>query len=271
MATYVVGDVQGCWGAFQRLLSNLAFNPQNDHMVFTGDLIARGEDSTAVMQWVLDHQDACSAVLGNHDLNFLAVASGIRDANSKDKTQPLLNSPICNDVIHWYRQCPLAKDLPEHNALVIHAGVWPGFDRDTLLTEIGLVHQRLRAEEWVASLQSMYGNTPAHFDQATTEDEKARFLINACTRMRFVDPKSFALDFNCKDAPELAPKNLSAWMDAPKRITVDRQILFGHWATLNGRKNDSNIVALDTGCVWGGYLTAIRLDDRQLIQVASGV
>ena len=271
MATYVVGDVQGCWGAFQRLLATLAFNPQKDHMLFAGDLIARGEDSTAIMQWVLDHEDACSAVLGNHDLNFLAVAAGLRPAKSKDKTQPLLDSSICSDVIHWYRQCPLAKDLPGYNALVVHAGVWPRFDRGTLLKEIELVHQRLTADDWVESLGSMYGDAPAHFDEAKTDDEKARFLINACTRMRFVDQKSLTLDFNCKDAPALAPKNLCAWMDAPNRITIDRQILFGHWATLNGRQNDSNSIALDTGCVWGGYLTAIRLDDRQLIQVTYGV
>lgn len=271
MASYVVGDVQGCWGAFQRLLSALAFNPRKDHMIFSGDLIARGEDSTAVMQWVLDHQSACSAVLGNHDLNFLAVASGIREANPKDKIQPLLDSPICKDVINWYRRCSLAKDLPEHNALVVHAGVWPEFDRVTLLKEIELVHQRLRADDWSESVRSMYGNEPAHFDKAKTDDEKARFLINACTRMRFVDQKSLTLDFNFKDVPELAPQNLCAWMNAPNRLNIDRQILFGHWASLNGRVNHNDIVALDTGCVWGGYLSAIRLEDRRLIQVASCV
>ena len=271
MATYVVGDVQGCWGAFQRLLSALSFDSKNDHMVFAGDLIARGEDSAAVMQWVLDHHDACSAVLGNHDLNFLAVASGLREAKPKDRTQQLVDSVICEDVINWYRQCPLAKDFPEHHAIVIHAGIWPLFDRDTLLSEIQLVHQRLSGDGWVESLRSMYGNTPAHYSDAQTNDEKARFLINACTRMRFVDSHTLALDFNCKDAPELAPIDLCPWMDAPGRVTIDRQLIFGHWATLNGRRKDTDLIALDTGCVWGGNLTAIRLDDRQLVQVASGV
>ena len=271
MATYVVGDVQGCWGAFRRLLSALSFDPQNDHMVFAGDLIARGEDSAAVMQWVLDHHDACSAVLGNHDLNFLAVASGLREAKPKDRTQQLVDSVICEDVINWYRQCPLAKDFPEHHAIVIHAGIWPLFDRDTLLSEIQLVHQRLSGDAWIESLRSIYGNTPAHFNDAQTNDEKARFLINACTRMRFVDSHTLALDFNCKDAPELAPIDLCPWMDAPGRVTIDRQLIFGHWATLNGRRIDTHLIALDTGCVWGGNLTAIRLDDRQLVQVESGV
>lgn len=271
MATYVVGDVQGCWNAFQRLLGALSFNETQDHLIFAGDLIARGDDSLSVMQWVLDHQQACSAVLGNHDLNFLAVAADLRSPKSKDKTTTLLESSICDDVVDWYRHCPLVKDLPQHKSLIVHAGVWPLFDRETLLTEIELVHQRLQSEHWVQSLQSMYGNTPANYQDARTEDDKARFLINACTRMRFVTIPSMDLDFSCKDAPELAPEGLCAWMDAPNRKLIDRQIVFGHWATLNGRKNDSHAVSLDTGCVWGGYLTALQLESRQLIQVASSV
>jgi bis(5'-nucleosyl)-tetraphosphatase (symmetrical) len=271
MSTYVVGDVQGCASAFNRLLTALAFDPSTDHIIFAGDLIARGDDSLAVMQWVLEHQHACSAVLGNHDLNFLAVASGLREPKGKDKTTSLLESPICDAVIDWYRQRPLALDLPEHNALVVHAGVWPLFDRSTLLHEIQLVHQRLQSEIWVSALESMYGNCPDHYDHAKTTDDQARFLINACTRMRFVNQSTLALDFSCKDAPEFAPAGCCAWMDAPHRTMIDRQILFGHWATLNGRKRDSDAVSLDTGCVWGGYLSAICLDNRKLIQVESGV
>lgn len=271
MSTYVVGDVQGCASALNRLLPALAFDPSIDHIIFAGDLIARGEDSLAVMQWVLDHQHSCSAVLGNHDLNFLAVASGLREPKKIDKTASLLESPLCNSVIDWYRQCPLAIDLPEHNALVVHAGVWPLFDRQTLLNEIQLVHQLLRSKTWVSALESMYGNSPDHYDHAKTKDDQARFLINACTRMRFVNQATLALDFSCKDAPELAPAGSCAWINAPNRTMIDRQILFGHWATLNGRKHDAEAVSLDTGCVWGGYLTAICLDNRKLIRVASGV
>ena len=267
MATYVVGDVQGCYQAFQKLIRKLQFDPQIDHLIFAGDLIARGPDSLAVTQWVLEHKDSCSAVLGNHDLNFLAVTCGLRDPKSGDRIQPLLESSICDSLIEWYRHCPLAMDLSTHGILVVHAGVWPGFDRETLMTELNLVHQALLSNTWIDSLASIYGNKPAHYNDAISNNDRIRFLINACTRMRFIDASSLALDFDCKTSPDMAPSHLSAWMDIPRRIAIDRTIVFGHWATLNGARYDQQFIALDTGCVWGGHLTALRLEDRQRIQV----
>ncbi len=271
MATYVVGDVQGCADAMLRLLKVIDFDTQNDHLIFAGDLIARGEDSLSVMQWVLDHQDSCSAVLGNHDLNFLAVASGIRAANTKDNIESLLNDPICDQVIEWYRSCHLVMDFEAYNAFIVHAGVWPGFDRETLLTEAQLVHDRLQSSKWIHSLNTMYGNEPKHFSQAISDDEKARFLINSCTRMRFVEGSSLSLNFNCKTAPEFAGENLTPWMDAAGSQDFGRQIIFGHWAALNGVTQNSSLIALDTGCVWNGFLTAVRLEDRELIKVPNGI
>ena len=271
MATYVIGDVQGCADAMHRLLSAIDFDAKRDHLVFAGDLIARGENSLAVMQWVLDHQDSCRAVLGNHDLNFLAVASGLKVVNNKDNTGSLLNASICDQVIDWYRSCQLVMDIEEHNVFIVHAGVWPGFDRKTLLTEVELVHKRLQSSQWVQSLAAMYGDEPNHFSQAKTDDEKARFLINSCTRMRFVEESSLNLDFTCKKAPEYAYQGLIAWMDVNGCQTFDRQILFGHWAALNGNRQNAALMALDTGCVWNGSLTAVRLEDRQLIKVSNEI
>ena len=271
MATYVVGDVQGCYQTFKKLITKFQFDPQNDHIVFAGDLIARGPDSLAVTQWVLEHKDSCSAVLGNHDLNFLAVTCGLREPKSEDRIQPLLESSISGPLVDWYRQCPLAMDLAKYGVLVVHAGVWPGFDRETLMSELDLVHQVLLSSTWVNSLASMYGNTPAHYNDAVINDDRVRFLINACTRMRFIDTSSLALDFNCKESPDMAPPHLTAWMDIAQRVAIDRTIVFGHWAKLNGSRHNEQCIALDTGCVWGGHLTALRLEDRRRIQVpASG-
>ncbi len=266
MATYVVGDVQGCFKSLQALLNAIAFDSQSDHIIFAGDLIARGEDSLGVIDWVLSHQSAVSAVLGNHDLHFLAVAAGLRRPKTKDQTDALLTSSILDDCVAWYRQCPLAIDRPDEQALIVHAGVWPGFDRLKLLEALDLVHERLTSADWIAALDTMYGNSPAHWDQADSEDAKSRFLINACTRMRYVEP-DLSLDFEHKEAPEYVAHPLRPWMDHPARLAIDRQVIFGHWATLNGRRRTQAVLALDTGCVWGGQLTAVRLDDRHLIEV----
>ena len=269
MATYVVGDVQGCYQALRKLITKFQFDPQNDHLIFAGDLIARGPDSLAVTQWILEHRDSCSAVLGNHDLNFLAITCGLREPKTKDRIEPLLESSICDSLVDWYRHCPLAMDLSKYGILVVHAGVWPGFDRKTLMSELDLVHRALLSSKWIDSLNSMYGNEPAHYNDAVIEDDRVRFLINACTRMRFINASSLALDFDCKESPDMAPKNLCAWMDVPQRISIDRTIVFGHWATLNGSRHDKQFIALDTGCVWGGHLTALRLEDLRRIQVSA--
>ena len=267
MAIYVIGDVQGCFSAFKRLLTAIHINPSEDHLIFAGDLIARGEDSLRMLQWVLANQNVVSAVLGNHDLHFLAVASGIKHAKTTDRTQPLLESTQLPEIIDWYRKCPLAIDLPDYRALIVHAGIWPGFGRQTFLDLIELVHEQLRGPEWMRTLKLMYGNEPALWSLASSDDEKVRFLINAATRMRFVKKDSLALEFDCKETPKDAPSKLIAWMDAENRVPVDRQILFGHWASLNGRIADEETLPLDTGCVWGGLLTAVRLEDRKLFQV----
>ena len=266
MATYVVGDVQGCFKSFQALIHAISFDPLTDHMIFAGDLIARGEDSLGVMDWVLTHQSAVSAVLGNHDLHFLAVAAGLKTAKKKDQTDALLASSILADCVAWYRQCPLAIDRPDEHAFIVHAGVWPGFDRTQLLEALTPVHQLLASPNWISALETMYGNSPAHWDQAESQEAKSRFLINACTRMRYVE-SDLSLEFEHKEAPEYVARPLCPWMDHPARIALDRQVIFGHWATLNGRRRTEKVLALDTGCVWGGQLTAVRLDDRQLIEV----
>lgn len=268
MATYVVGDVQGCFASFQALLDTIAFDSTHDRMIFAGDLIARGPQSLAVLEWVLEHPQSAQAVLGNHDLHFLAVASGLKAPKKKDRTESLLMSSKRQAIVDWYRNCPLAIDLPEHQALIVHAGVWPGFDRSQLMQALKPVHERLGASDWVTALETMYGNQPDHWTRADSEITRTRFLINACTRMRYV-LDDLSLEFEHKEAPEYVSSGLMPWMDHPERIALDRQVVFGHWATLHGRRRTEAVFALDTGCVWGGQLTALRLDDRTLFEVAS--
>lgn len=267
MAHYVIGDIQGCYQSLCALLSTIEFDPQTDRITCAGDLIARGPQSLAVMQWVLAHQAVVDAVLGNHDLHFLAVAAGLKPAKDRDCTGDLLASPQLPEIIDWYRRCPLAIDLPEHQALVTHAGVWPGWDRIAWMEAMGEVSARLQSPQWIEHLAVMYGNTPAHPDHIASLDDRMRFSINAATRMRFVDRDTQALDFDHKEGPEMAPASLVPWMDSPLRVRVDRQVLFGHWAMLHGRRRNDAVFALDTGCVYGGPLTALRLEDRAVFSV----
>ncbi len=267
MAHYVIGDVQGCFQSLVALTAHIEFDPNRDQITLAGDLIGRGPQSLQVMEWVLEHTDSVDAVLGNHDLHFLAVAAGLKPIKPKDRTETLLQSPKRDRFVDWFRHCPLSIDLPEHRALVVHAGVWPGWDRTTWMAGMQTIQDRLLSTNWAHHLSEMYGNEPAHPDDAHTEADSARFLINAATRMRFVDRHSLALEFSHKETPDSAPDPLVPWMDSERRVALDRQVIFGHWAMLRGQRQDTRVCALDTGCVYGDRLTALRLDDRALLSV----
>lgn len=269
MSTYVIGDVQGCFNAFQRLLKTIEFDPNIDSIIFAGDLIARGENSLGIMHWVLQNSNVCQAVLGNHDLNFLAVSMGLRQMETKDKIASLLNDSRLDEIISWYRYCPLVLDLPEHNALIVHAGIWPDLKLETLLEESGHFESALRNFSWQNLLKLMYEKAPDHWADATNKISRIQFLINACTRMRFLHRSTHRLDFTYKSSPIEAPNFLIPWMDVDPVSPIDRQIFFGHWASLLGSRRNDQIFALDTGCVWGYSLTAIRLEDRTVFEVSN--
>lgn len=267
MAHYVIGDVQGCRRSLLALVDKIGFRPGVDRITLAGDLIARGPDSLGVMQWVLDHQDCVDAVLGNHDLNFLAVAVGHRDAKPNDRIQALLDSTALDAIVSWFRSCHLGIDLPEHRALIVHAGVWPGWNRNTWLNEVEAFSAHLSGPDWVRLLAEMYGNAPSHPEACVTTDDRLRFMVNASTRMRMVHRDTQALELTFKQHPAEGPEHLVAWMDSPNRVAIDRQIVFGHWALLNGERRSDAVFALDTGCVYGRRLTALRLDCRRCFEV----
>ena len=261
MAHYVVGDVQGCFSELQALLQQVDFQPSRDRLSFLGDLIARGPDSLAVMRWVLAHSDCCDAVLGNHDLHFLAIAAGYKSAKPSDHIDALLADACCTEVVQWFREQALVRFWPDQGVCLVHAGIWPGLSIADLAEAAQLVQDRLMGDAWEDALKTMYGNQPTRYHSDDSAVDRARFLINACTRMRFLTADG-ALEFTAKEHPNETTETLIPWMCYPG-VARTARVLFGHWASLRGDALASDCVGLDTGCVWGGSLTMLRLEDDQ--------
>jgi len=262
---YLVGDLQGCCDALERLLAAIDFSPSRDQLYVLGDLVNRGPDSRRVLQRLTGLGDAATCLLGNHDLHLLAVAHGVRTAGRNDTLDDLLDAPGRDAWIDWLRHRSMA--VHEHGWLMVHAGVSPGWDLPLTLQLAGEVEAALRGPDLEGFLQTMYGNEPARWKPGLEGEARLRFTVNALTRIRFVDERG-ALDFKTKDGAAVPPKGLVPWFDAPGRLTAGQPIAIGHWSTL-GLVNRPDLLAIDTGCVWGGALTAVRIDDgaRELIQI----
>ncbi|GGW80762.1 symmetrical bis(5'-nucleosyl)-tetraphosphatase [Alteromonas halophila] len=266
--TLVVGDIQGCYSGLKKLLEKARFKPGRDKLYAVGDLVARGDDSLSTLEYLRDLGDAFHAVLGNHDLHLLAVSQGIRQAKSNDNLSQLLNSPQFDSLIDWLRQFPLACRLNDTHTMV-HAGLYPGWSISQLLAMSDELSARLRADDFNAMLETMYGNTPSHWDEQLDTVSRQRFIVNACTRMRFIGPDK-SLEFATKSNPAQAPADLAPWFAVSNpSLKKEEKIVFGHWAALEGNTQDNQFIALDTGYVWGQTMTALRLEDNRLIQVAA--
>ena len=252
---YLIGDVQGCCGVLQRLLDTLDFSPSRDHVVVLGDLVNRGPDSLGTLRLLRGLGDSATCLLGNHDLHLLAVAHGIRKAHRSDTLADILEAPDRADWIDWVRHRRLA--LHEHGWLMVHAGVAPAWTLADTLALAAEVEHHLRGPDLAAFLGVMYGNTPARWSDALTGYDRLRFTVNALTRARFVAADG-TLDFDTKEGAGSAPPGLVPWFDHPDRQTAGVPIAFGHWSTL-GLIQRADLLALDTGCVWGGRLSAARL------------
>lgn len=265
---YLVGDLQGCDDAFERLLAEIGFSPSRDRLSVLGDLLNRGPGSLAVLRRVRGFGDAAQSVLGNHDLHFLAVAHGVRAAHASDTLQPLLDDPECEAWVEWIRHRPLA--LSAEGWLCVHAGVPPQWDAARTLALAGEVQAMLGSGDLTAFLRVMYGNEPARWDDALRGADRWRFVINALTRMRVCSADG-TLDFKTKEAAGTAPPGLLPWYEVPGRRSAGARIAFGHWSTL-GLLVREDLLALDTGCVWGGALSAARVDGGrcEIVQVPCG-
>lgn len=268
MARWAIGDIQGCDEEFGALLTRIGFSADRDQLWLVGDLVNRGPRSLAVLRRVRSLGDAAVSVLGNHDLHLLAVALVGAKLRKSDTLTDILQAPDRNLLLEWLLQRPLAHYDRVHGDLLLHAGVVPQWTAQQTLALATEVQQSLRRDA-VALLEQMYGNKPDTWSPDLQGVDRLRFTINVLTRLRFCTAQG-EIDFKQKGKPDSAPRPWLPWFKAPERATRDVRIVFGHWSAL-GWHRERGILALDTGCVWGGALTAINLDDPEAspISVAS--
>ncbi|MBU2977652.1 symmetrical bis(5'-nucleosyl)-tetraphosphatase [Alteromonas sp. C1M14] len=266
--TLIVGDIQGCYGGLMKLLEKAHFDDKRDTLFAVGDLIARGEDSLATVQFLMKLGDRFSTVLGNHDLHFLAVTQGLKKAKKNDRLTPLLNHRHLPEIIHWFRQFPLALQATKHHTL-IHAGLYPSWSTDKLLALSTEISDKLKGPDWVTLLKNMYGDGPDNWHDDLSDIPRERFIINACTRMRFLRNNQ-QLEFASKSHPSEASKELHPWFTVSNPFLDPQQrIVFGHWAALEGETGSSQFIGLDTGYVWGNTLTALHVESNSYLCVSA--
>ncbi|WP_062192502.1 symmetrical bis(5'-nucleosyl)-tetraphosphatase [Caldimonas taiwanensis] len=263
---YLIGDLQGCCDALDRLLAELGFSPSRDQLYLLGDLVNRGPSSLQVLQRLVSFGDSATCLLGNHDLHLLAVAHGVRRPHRSDTLAPILGSAQREQWIEWLRQQRLA--VQAHGWLMVHAGVVPQWDAAQTLRLAAEVETHLRSEALGEFLQVMYGNEPACWQDDLQGHDRLRFVVNTLTRIRYCSAEG-CLEFTTKEGLEAAPAGYYPWFEVPGRRTAGTPVAFGHWSTL-GLINRPDLLAIDTGCVWGGCLTAVRIDGgrREVTQVA---
>lgn len=261
---WAIGDIQGCSDALHRLLSHPEISKDhNARFWFAGDIINRGPDSLGSLRQVIALGERAITILGNHDLHLLAVSAGIRKKSKSDTLDDILMAPDAAELLDWLRHRAMVH--LEHGHLLVHAGIAPQWDTELALTEAQALESMLRAPNWRESLSRLFGNEPARWSPDLAGDERLRFSINAMTRMRMCHPDG-SLSFSHKGSPSDKPGDLLPWFELPCRKATDVTIVFGHWSTL-GLMLRPKLMALDTGCVWGGKLTAVRLHDRAVVQV----
>ncbi|WP_397473581.1 symmetrical bis(5'-nucleosyl)-tetraphosphatase [Pusillimonas sp.] len=264
---WMVGDLQGCCRSLDALLEHpeIAASEQ-PRFWFAGDLINRGPDSLGTLRKVIAMGDSAVTVLGNHDLHLLGIAAGLRKPGKSDTYDEILAAPDAGELLDWLRHRPLAHY--EHQHLLVHAGVLPQWSVADTLALAAEVQKNLRAPDWVQRLQTMYGNEPSLWRNDLTDDERQRIVINALTRIRMCDAQG-RMEFRHKLAPTRSDQiaGLLPWYDAPDRRTLgEATVVFGHWSAL-GLLLRPDVICLDTGCVWGRQLTAVRLADRKVVQI----
>ncbi len=271
MALYCIGDIQGCDSALQRLLERIDFSPSRDTAYLLGDLVNRGPESAAVLRRCMASEGALACLLGNHDLHLLATAHGARTPSRRDTLADVLQAPDRDALLDWLRQQPLAL-MHAHGGeplLMVHAGVLPAWSAEDTLARAAEVHAVLRGPDLPDFLQHMYGNTPGRWSDALTGTERLRTIVNALTRLRFCAPDG-TMDFDSTESATAAPPGLLPWFDVPGRQSAGTLVAFGHWSTL-GWLDRPRLLGLDTGCVWGGCLSAVRfgatLAERECLQV----
>ena len=271
MANYLLGDIQGCDQALGLMLAKIDFSPSRDTLFCLGDLVNRGPDSLATLRRLMALGNSAHCILGNHDLHFLALAHGLRPMSAHDSLQAVVDTakPEREAIIDWVRHRPLAiwHRNDHENVLMLHAGVLPQWTAEQTLNLAAEVEAALQAPDYVDWLQNMYGNKPAQWQDDLQGADRLRVIVNALTRLRFCSA-SGVMELQTKESADSPPAGFMPWFDVPDRASSNVTIAFGHWSRL-GHLNRPNLIALDTGCVWGGCLSAMRLAgaERELLQI----
>lgn len=264
LTSYAIGDLQGCAGSFDQLLDKL---PSNSRLRIVGDLVNRGPASVETLRTVRSMDARAETVLGNHDIHLLALAAGVRKKGKSDTLDGILSAPDREDLLTWLRHRPLA--LLEDDFLLVHAGVLPQWPAGQVMDLAREVEEQLQGPNWQGFLADVFGNAADRWENSLRGIERHRVVVNALTRLRYCTPDG-VMDLKTKDGPGSAPKAFLPWFDIPGRQTEEVTVVCGHWSTL-GLVMRPNLMALDTGCVWGGKLTAARMArnpaERTLIQV----
>jgi bis(5'-nucleosyl)-tetraphosphatase (symmetrical) len=246
------------------LLEQVQFNPAQDRLWLVGDLVNRGPDSLEVLRFIKSMGDSAITVLGNHDLHLLAVAEGTAELHHTDTLDEVLNAPDRDELLAWLRAQRLLH--AENGHVLVHAGLLPQWSVTQAASLAREVEAALRGPDYATFLARMYGNAPHGWDDGLSGYKRLRVIVNAFTRMRICTPQG-EMEFRFKGELEHIPEGYLPWYEVPTRKTRKDTVIFGHWSAL-GLKLESNIIALDTGCLWGGPMSAIRLEDRKLFQVA---
>ena len=264
MATYAIGDLQGSNSSLQKLLADISFDARHDRLWFVGDLVNRGTESLQCLRFVRSLGDGAVTVLGNHDLHLLGVAEGAARMRNGDTLQPVLDAPDREELLDWLRHRPMLHIEGEH--VLVHAGLLPQWSVDKANALAQEVESALRSSGRRDFLAAMYGNHPDCWSDGLKGFDRLRVIVNAMTRMRLCTPGG-RMEFSHKGEPANHPAGYLPWFDVPLRMSAGSTVICGHWSAL-GLKVERNLLSLDTGCLWGGALTAVRLEDRRIFQVS---
>ena len=265
MSTFVIGDIQGCFSELEELLDKTGFDSDNDKLLFAGDLVNRGPDSLSTLRFVKNLGDSADSVLGNHDLHLLAIWQGNASHASGNSLDPILQAPDSDELLNWLRHRPLLIHVEALHSTVIHAGLPPQWSLDDAKKHALELEAVLRGDGFHDFCINMYGNKPRKWDDSLEGIDRLRFITNCFTRLRYCTAKN-KLNLKDKGAPGTQKAGSIPWFDVEHRKSREDKIFFGHWSTL-GLLNRNNVWSLDTGCLWGGQLTAIRLEDLKVYQV----
>lgn len=264
MPTYAIGDVQGCYTELRNLLEMVSFDYDNDTLWLTGDLVNRGPDNLATLRFVKELGDRVTVVLGNHDLYLLTVVFGGQALHPTDTLSDVLRSPDCDELCHWLRQLPLIHAGENH--VLVHAGIPHIWDKRKAMCLAQEAESAIQGPEYEDFFRGLLGNDPPVWSEDLVGLDRLRCVVNYLTRMRFVDGNG-KMDFESKLGFDRTPPGYKAWFQYPSK--VEEPVVFGHWASLDGQTDSSQFFAIDTGCVWGRTLTALRLDQHTRFDVES--